>query len=673
MFHTVTQNEGHSTRTTHITVPQSVYPRLSLHRAALKIAERGRPVFPCKPAPDKSPLTMHGFKDASTNPGVVNGFWNSHHGASIGMPTGRASGISVMDVDRLQALEELGFELPDTMTASTPRGGHHYYFRHVEGITNSPGGLPDGIDIRGEGGYVLVPPSPGYEVVSRAPIADFPPELLELIRSRRREEGGAGTRRTRTRAVGGPSSTEPIPEGCRNRTLFFWALDRKDEGRSHDEVFDLTLTENDARCTPPLEQEEVEKIVKSAMRYPIRSGTPTPELIEACEKLDEDLQRRYWKGRGGGGHTDRDLKRTLIDLSIRYGRLQPDGSIEVSASVRSLALAASTSFVTISGAATKRLAKSGQIRKLDRGRTAAEAATWVLLPPQPFNTQHKSSSGSVLCVKELRPINKRVWEWETPTWRRFGWVGKGAAGVLYHLEGAGGELDEAELADRFGISVGDLRRRGYLDRLLEQRLIEQRGDHYSLVEGYLERVDEIKNTPYSTIRQRMQRRMDYETGRTVCDVMEVGSVRSEVERDAVDEAKYEEQRKAWQKRHEPEENPFHRDDPEADGVIEDLQKVEETSPTDQTEPTPPTGQTPQTTPTAPTAPTPQQAMFQKALRRPGSAAAKMLVKYRRNPDLKTLEFLTSACLVALGMDADNFEPYLQVAAEAADGLSEGVA
>src|SRR5215207_4046344 len=122
-----------------------------IHRSASKIAGKGRPVFPCKP--DKSPCTPRGFKDATTDPGRVTALFKRHPDALIGMPTGKRSGVFVMDVDRLDALGELGEELPETLTIRTRSGGLHYYFEYVEGINNSPGALPEGIDIRGEGGY----------------------------------------------------------------------------------------------------------------------------------------------------------------------------------------------------------------------------------------------------------------------------------------------------------------------------------------------------------------------------------------------------------------------------------------------------------------------------------------------------------------------------------------
>lgn len=152
------------------------------HRAALSIAGKGKPVFPCKP--DKSPYTPRGFKDATANPSRVTALWTHYRGEKIGMATGRASGLFVFDVDRLAALGELPREMPETLTIRTPSGGLHYYYNYIDGITNRTGSLPDGIDIRGDGGYVIVPPSEGYVIEHRAPAADAPDWLLEIIRDK---------------------------------------------------------------------------------------------------------------------------------------------------------------------------------------------------------------------------------------------------------------------------------------------------------------------------------------------------------------------------------------------------------------------------------------------------------------------------------------------------------
>src|SRR5262249_29103564 len=96
---------------------------------AMEYAKQGWAVFPV--GPDKRPWTKHGYKDATTNPTKVACFdWK---GASIGIATGSSSNIDILDVDLhggdgFETLKALGLALPDTLIASTPRQGRHYFF-----------------------------------------------------------------------------------------------------------------------------------------------------------------------------------------------------------------------------------------------------------------------------------------------------------------------------------------------------------------------------------------------------------------------------------------------------------------------------------------------------------------------------------------------------------------
>jgi hypothetical protein len=153
-----------------------------LLKAALAYARRGAPVFPCEPG-GKRPLTYNGFWDASTDPRRVEAWWSRWPEANVGIPTGERSGLLVLDVDpgaggpeSLAALERTGGPLPRTARTRTGGGGMHVFFRYPEGETvrNSAGRLGPGLDVRGEGGYVVVPPSrtrSAYEWLDRAPLA----------------------------------------------------------------------------------------------------------------------------------------------------------------------------------------------------------------------------------------------------------------------------------------------------------------------------------------------------------------------------------------------------------------------------------------------------------------------------------------------------------------------
>ncbi len=124
-------------------------------RTAVELADQDIPVFPCKP--DKTPMTSHGFKDASTDHARIAFFFRDPK-ALIAMPTGLRSNIDVIDEDPKNGgnLDTLG-PLPMTAVARTRSGGRHVFFRHLDGIKNTTG-LRPGIDVRGEGGYVILWP-----------------------------------------------------------------------------------------------------------------------------------------------------------------------------------------------------------------------------------------------------------------------------------------------------------------------------------------------------------------------------------------------------------------------------------------------------------------------------------------------------------------------------------
>jgi hypothetical protein len=155
----------------------------ALLKAALAYAGRGVPVFPCEPGA-KRPLTRNGHSDATTDRRAIERWWKRWPSANIGLPTGKESGIVVLDVDvddggleSLAKLERAGAPVPKTARTRTGRGGVHVFFRYPGSteIRNSAGLLGPGLDVRGEGGYVVVPPSRTrgpYEWVHRSPLAE---------------------------------------------------------------------------------------------------------------------------------------------------------------------------------------------------------------------------------------------------------------------------------------------------------------------------------------------------------------------------------------------------------------------------------------------------------------------------------------------------------------------
>jgi putative DNA primase/helicase len=156
-------------------------PRLlpnHLPDAALWYANRGIPVFPiwwalnggCScpkqscDSPAKHPLTPHGFQDATTNREQILEWWRRWPNANIGIPTGVSTGFLVVDVDPRNggnaSLEDLKAEhglFAATAVQRTGGGGLHIVFRYAGGPV--PKALASGIDLKGDGGYIVAAPS----------------------------------------------------------------------------------------------------------------------------------------------------------------------------------------------------------------------------------------------------------------------------------------------------------------------------------------------------------------------------------------------------------------------------------------------------------------------------------------------------------------------------------
>ena len=147
----------------------------------------------------KHPRTAHSFYDATRDERSINEWWGRAPYANIGLATGEINNILVLDVDpphggdtSLLQLEAAHGPLPNTLRANTGSGGQHIIFQHVEGLSNCVGAIGGGLDIRTQGGYIVVAPSlhasgRRYEWANDTPICSAPSWLIEEIK----KTGGA--------------------------------------------------------------------------------------------------------------------------------------------------------------------------------------------------------------------------------------------------------------------------------------------------------------------------------------------------------------------------------------------------------------------------------------------------------------------------------------------------
>jgi hypothetical protein len=150
---------------------------------ALKLARKGIPVFPCKQH-DKRPLTLHGFKDATTDGHLVHEWWTQWPEALIGVPAGEKFVVLDLDLQHVEAqawYDEHRHELPLTRMHITRSGGRHLLFQPSSQIGCSTGKLGPHIDTRGTGGYIIWWPAHGLEVLHEQSLQPVPDWIVEAL------------------------------------------------------------------------------------------------------------------------------------------------------------------------------------------------------------------------------------------------------------------------------------------------------------------------------------------------------------------------------------------------------------------------------------------------------------------------------------------------------------
>ena len=230
---------------------------------ALAYARQGLHVFPIVPD-GKTPLTSHGFHDATTDEAQIDAWWSQSPDANIGIATGKVSGLVVVDVDRhgedgTKALQTLN--LPPTRVVRTPRNGYHFIFRYPDGaeIGRVIGVLP-GIDLLGDNGYVVACGSRVggklYELLRNREPAPCPPQLIELAAKRRKTNGAAAL-----------TGSGKVSEGKRNDYLASIAGILRRDGFDAEAIEAALQIENTKKCEQPLPPDEVATIARSIARY----------------------------------------------------------------------------------------------------------------------------------------------------------------------------------------------------------------------------------------------------------------------------------------------------------------------------------------------------------------------------------------------------------------------
>jgi putative DNA primase/helicase len=325
--------------------------------SALAYASRGWPVLPLhSPLDDqcscgkqncknigKHPRLPNGLNGASTDANTIRSWWLRWPTANVGIITGKESGFVVLDNDSrsggdaaLGTMEAMNGPLSRTVESATG-GGRHMLFRHPgQPIRNKVGikvrGLKrSGLDLRGDGGYIVAPPSLHANgkrycwVVSPDELEpqEMPAWLLAIA-----TQGASG----RGRSSHADADAEPISEGARNDTLFRMACEWRASG---DDEGMILVRLRGVPCTPRLDDQELQRIARSAAGH--RKGYRPSDVGNArrlvhrhgkdlryCRALKTWLlwDGKRWK-RDVTGEVDRRAKDTIIALYADATR-EPD-------------------------------------------------------------------------------------------------------------------------------------------------------------------------------------------------------------------------------------------------------------------------------------------------------------------------------------------------------------
>jgi Bifunctional DNA primase/polymerase, N-terminal len=283
--------------------------REELARAAAALTETGLSVFPClvsgAPAtslgssvdrPDRAYRLFRGTPDA----------------ALIGVPTGSVTMLLVIDVDPKALLwfRPRVRRFPVTRMHQTPRGGWHLVYRlplpPAPLLGSSAGRLAPGVDTRGEGGYVIWPPSDGYGVVHEGEVARLPKWIVRrltmaLRRPRRAEYVSIGQQRVEALANFVVHSRRGEPAA---RAL--WAA-----SQAREVVEAGKIGEREARAT----------IARAAMAAGVDSAPSDEELARAgaLEAAEDGRLRDLGKGHSFHLAATQNIDRVIAD-SVPTGR-----------------------------------------------------------------------------------------------------------------------------------------------------------------------------------------------------------------------------------------------------------------------------------------------------------------------------------------------------------------
>ena len=254
----------------------------ALLKSAAAYLARGWSVIPMEPRGKRPLVQWAEYQQRRATAEELSAWYRRWSSANVGIVTGAISGIVVLDVDQRHggalSLAQLDIELgplPSTVEAATGGGGRHLYFRHPGDRVANRVALRPGIDLRGDGGCVVAPPSVHPNGRRYAWILNHSPQDIEvgvlphwLLAQTESAEAGAGHRLTHWKQL----LRRGVAEGERNNTLASLTGHLLWHGVDPEVAIELLLTWNRVRCSPPLPDAEVAAVVESIARTHARDA-----------------------------------------------------------------------------------------------------------------------------------------------------------------------------------------------------------------------------------------------------------------------------------------------------------------------------------------------------------------------------------------------------------------
>lgn len=312
---------------------------MSVLTEALRYREKGFSVFPVNPENKKPFFSWSEYQKRAATEGELRQMFSKFPAAMIALATGRISDVVAVDIDTDEGQRAIEPFLPgnlETPTAKTPRGGTHYYFRHSDGFPTKAG-VFSGVDLRGDGGYIIAPPSvnsknKSYRWAISPDDSDFLP-VPEALRTHIKylhslsalppsQKDVAIPPQTQQSATGATLSFE---QGRRDESLFYTAYRLLKGGATPDNTL-ICLKIIASQCNPPFPEKELNAKIESALkRVQGKERNLTAEIREWISATNGNFSATsLYQDATIATSEDKHKARTILGRLVQEGLIERD-------------------------------------------------------------------------------------------------------------------------------------------------------------------------------------------------------------------------------------------------------------------------------------------------------------------------------------------------------------